>query len=482
MKKSSLHTAWAAVGLTMALTAGSPVWADDVELLLSIPGASAAAKPNVLFILDSSGSMTSIETSQTPFDNTIDYSGSCDDNYFYWTTNSKLPNCSSGTIRRFRKDRFACAQGVVQIADAGSYSDTMTQYRKRKGSWKWQKISRWQTDKWVECASDSGIHGNGNPSETYARIGSNGPLFTSDPGDEIDWGSAPTNQIVTVYDSNYINWYNSPPASSMSRTAIVKAVTKNVLGSINDVNVGFMRFHSTEGGPVTHAIKDLNDNRAEANAVVDALPASGWTPLGETMYEAARYWQGLSRYYGGLSSTDSEALLVGDTSTYKKPAEYACSKNFNVLLTDGQPTEDRGAYGLVSELPGYSTTMGSGVCTGGDVNGACLDDIAEYLSKSDINPSVPGMQTVTTYTIGFKVDLPLLKATAENSGGKYYLAEDVQSLTNALTDIVTNIFDRDISFTAPAIAVKRVQPHAAPQTIFTSPCSAPPTAITGLAT
>ena len=66
---------------------------------------------------------------------------------------------------------------------------------------------------------------------------------------------------------------------------------------------------------------------------------------------------------------------------------------------------------------------------------------------------MPGDQNVTTYTIGFTVDLPILKDTAELGGGEYYLASDVKSLTAALTDIVTNIFDRDISFTAPAIAV-----------------------------
>lgn len=453
MNKSSLHTAWAAAGLIATVTAGSPVWADDVELLLSVPGASEAAKPNVLFILDSSGSMTSIETTQTPYDSTVTYSGSCNTSYLYWSTNSNLPSCSSGTIRRFEKSKFACAQGLAQIADAGSYSDTMAQYRKRKGSWKWQKLSRNETDKWVECAADSGVHGNGSFGDVYARIGSNVSMFTSNPNDEVDWASSPTNQIVTVYDANYINWFNSPPASSMSRTDIVKAVTQNVLGSINDVNVGFMRFHNNEGGPVIHAVKDLDSNRAQANAVVQALPASGWTPLGETMYEAARYWRGLSRHYGQLGSTDSDALIVGDDSKYRQPAEYACAKNFNVLLTDGQPTQDLGAYPLVSSLPEFSATMGSSVCTGGNANGACLDDIAEYLSRSDINPGVDGAQTVTTYTIGFTVDLPILKATAENSGGKYYLAEDVQSLTVALTDIVTNIFDRDISFTAPAIAV-----------------------------
>ena len=246
----------------------------------------------------------------------------------------------------------------------------------------------------------------------------------------------------------------------MSRTAIVKAVTKNVLGSVKDVNVGFMRFHYSEGGPVTHAIKDLDANRTGANATVDALPASGWTPLSETMYEAALYWRGMNARYGQQGSTDPAALdsvaIAGDGSTimdYKQPAEYACAKNFNVLLTDGAPTQDVGAYPLAPQLPNYTMTMGRSNCTGGNVNGACLDDIAEYLSKEDINPTLPGDQNVTTYTIGFKVDLQLLKDTAENSGGEYYLAEDVQSLTDALTDIVTNIFDRDISFTAPAVAV-----------------------------
>ncbi len=454
MRKSRLHTAWAGVGLTIAFLAGAPAWAEDVELLLSVPGASVAAKPNVLFILDSSGSMTSVEVSQEPFDKNKTYSGACDNGYYYWSKNSNLPSCTGSKLRRFEKSYFVCDQGVTQISDAGSYTDTMAQYRKRRGKWKWQTISRSKTQSYVECAADSGVHGDGTAGQVYAKIGSNtGSLFTSVSSAEVDWGSSPTHQIVTVYDSNYLNWFYNPPGSSMRRTDIVKAVTKNVLGGINNVNIGFMRFHNNEGGPVMMALKDLDTNRSEANSVVDSLPASGWTPLSETMYEAARYWNGVSRQYGALSSTDPDALVVGNNGMYKQPAEYACAKNFTVLLTDGQPTQDTGAYGRVSSLPNFTATMGRSSCTGGNVNGACLDDISEYLSKTDINANVPGNQNVTTYTIGFTVDLPLLKATAENSGGKYYLAEDVTSLTKALTDIVTNIFDRDISFTAPSIAV-----------------------------
>jgi len=454
MNMCRMHSAWAIAGLLITLTAGSPVWADDVELLISTPESSIAAKPNILFIIDSSGSMTTVERSQEPFDSSETYSGPCNSSMYYWTTNSTIPNC--GDRYRFYKSKFYCAQGVIQAGAAGAYTDTMAMYRRTwRGGYKWQELSSRNTDSPVECRADSGIHGaNSDPTdEPYARSGTNTDQYTNQENREVSWGSSPTQQIVTVYDSNFLNWYHNPPGSSMRRTDIVKSVTKNVLGSIRDVNVGFMRFHYDAGGPVIHGLKDLDDNRDEANDVVDSIPASGWTPLSETMYEAARYWNGLSAVYGGTTYTDPDALISSNPMVYKQPAEYACSKNFVVLLTDGEPTQDRGAYSRTGGLPDFSSVMGRSGCNGGDRDGACLDDISEYLSKVDINQDVPGQQSVTTYTIGFTVDLPILKATAELSGGEYYLASDVKSLTAALTDIVTDIFDRDISFTAPSVAV-----------------------------
>ena len=458
MFMSSNRTAWVGAGMLLSLIVGSPVWADDVELLLSTPASSNAAKPNILFIIDSSGSMRTIESSQEPYDSTRVYNGGCDLDKYYWTTSSNIPNC--GRYYNFEKDVFVCQQGTVQASASGSYTDTMSMYRPNsKGRWKWRQMNAYRDENLVECKADSGKHGAGATAESqpYARSGTNAAKYTDNEDLEVSWGTKPTHQIVTVYDSNYLNWYHNPPGSDMRRTDIVKAVTKNVLGSVKDVNVGFMRFHYDQGGPVIHGIKDLDDNRGEANDVVDSIPASGWTPLSETLYEAALYYRGMEGYYGGTTYTDRDALDSWDSDDgyidYKQPAEYACAKNFIVLLTDGEPTKDTHAYNRVPQLPGFAEGLGRTACTGGNVNGACLDDVAEYLSKVDINPGVPGKQDVTTYTIGFTVDLPILKATAEKSGGEYYLASDVASLTAALTDIVTNIFDRDISFTAPAVAV-----------------------------
>ena len=453
MNMCRTHSAWAIAGMLLTLTVATPVWADDVELLLSTPAASDAAKPNILFIIDSSGSMTTVEASQEPYNGLLNYTGPCDSTMYYWSSTSSIPTC--GNDYRFQRAVFNCDAGKAQARSAGSYTDTMAMYYKRGNKWKWNEPDRREDDRDVECKTDSGVHGdNSSPTgATYARKGSNTTQYSSNSSQEVDWSSAPTNKIITVYDSNYLNWYHNPPGTSMRRTDIVKAVTKNVLESINNVNVGFMRFHFSEGGPVIHGIKDLDSNRIQANAIVDGIPASGWTPLSETLYESALYWRGMQADYGGLLSTDADALISNIPMIYKQPAEYACSKNYIVLLTDGEPTQDLGAYYKAPTLPGFAAATGRMSCDGGNVDGACLDDISEYLSKTDINPSLPGNQSITTYTIGFTVDLPLLKSTAERSGGKYYLASDVKTLTTALTDIVTNIFKRDVSFTAPAVAV-----------------------------
>ena len=96
--------------------------------------------------------------------------------------------------------------------------------------------------------------------------------------------------------------------------------------------------------------------------------------------------------------------------------------------------------------------MGRSTCTF-NAQGDCLDDVTEYLSIEDIDPNTTGTQTVTTHTIGFTIDLDILKDAAINSGGQYFLADDVETLTKTLLAIIANINDRSLSFSAPAVSV-----------------------------
>ena len=123
------------------------------------------------------------------------------------------------------------------------------------------------------------------------------------------------------------------------------------------------------------------------------------------------------------------------------------------MLTDGEPTEDTDTPGRLGNLPDFSGTLGYTGCDGASGDGQCLDDVAQYLSALDVDPYTDGDQLVTTHTIGFTVDLPILQETANDSGGEYFLADDVESLTRTLLSIIANINDLSLSFSAPAVSV-----------------------------
>ena len=107
----------------------------------------------------------------------------------------------------------------------------------------------------------------------------------------------------------------------------------------------------------------------------------------------------------------------------------------------------------MANLPGIAGALGYAGCDGAAGDGQCLDDVASYLSLHDIDPIADGDQLVTTHTIGFSIDLPILSETAQNSGGQYFLADDVETLTRTLLSIIANINDRSLSFSAPAVSV-----------------------------
>ncbi len=58
-------------GLVVALASGTPALADDTELLLLNPDELTAPKPNIMFILDTSGSMTTVENTREIYDSAL---------------------------------------------------------------------------------------------------------------------------------------------------------------------------------------------------------------------------------------------------------------------------------------------------------------------------------------------------------------------------------------------------------------------------
>ncbi len=471
MKNRINKASWMSAGALLAIGCGSPVLADDTELLLLNPNANNDSTPNVMLIIDSSGSMGDPVETREVYDHTENYPGGatpCDTNYLYWTEFKKIvPSCDPANTKRILKSAFVCEHADKQLDGIGLYRQKVAQFRDGGSGFlsiflgldamRWQQLEAGNETDLVECRKDRNKHGDGvDSSALYAQKGGDVTPFTANPDDEVDWSSWPTSQSITFYDGNYLNYRVNPVLINDEKIDVVNNVAKAILNSISGINVGIMRFNDNEGGPVILDIQDLDANRTTILDTINGITADGATPVSETVYESARFWRGLTAYYGENVSehtTDPAALASDpdDPEVYEQPVFQACAKNFNVLLTDGEPVEDLETPDIVDNLPGWNATLGYDGCTG-TIEGACLDDIAAYLANVDISGD-GSEQHVITHTIGFDVDLPILKEAAVRGEGDYFLADDVESLTIALLEIFNDITDRSLSFAAPAIAV-----------------------------
>lgn len=465
MKISANAITWMFTGCAMSLLCGAPAVADDTELLLVAPDPSVTPKPNVMFIIDTSGSMDGQVTAAEPYEGgptgTV-YPGACDPDRIYYSDTPVVPVCDGSNEFFIDDDNWFCESSDIAINGVGQFSNTLIQYRDggpdgtTSGPKMWQDLAAGYNSEPVDCLADFGIHGDGRATHLWPRAGTDlGDWYTDDPAQAVTFGGAPLNIQYTAYDGNYLNYLQSPVSQVVTRIDLVKRVTKQVLAASTDMNVGIMRFNDRDGGPVILNIQDLDTNRAAIEAAIDSLPSNGATPLSETLYESALYWRGLPAYYGERfdeTPTDPDALVSAEPEIYKQPSWQECSKNFNVLLSDGAPNRDEETPSLAPGLPDFAAITGRTACSG-SVQGHCLDDVAEYLYKGDIDPATPGDQVVTTHTIGFLEDLPILKEASIASGGRYYLAQQAEDLAATLQEVIAVITDKSLSFSAPAVSV-----------------------------
>ncbi|MEE8543022.1 MAG: PilC/PilY family type IV pilus protein [Gammaproteobacteria bacterium] len=457
MSVTSRRGAWLLTGTLWALASGIPAFADDTELFVSNSSQfSTTARPNVLFIIDTSLSMlTEVET-QATYDPEYLYDGDCSAARVYWRTGpGDPPPC---TVPYWFNDAALMCDVAIQAfaTSAGRYTDGMAQYDPgNQDRWEWLHQS--QKDRLVECEDDSGLHGDVS-GVLYAQNGDDTQLWSAAEVDEVAWGQSPTNRAYTIYDGNYLNWYYGPVTTS-TRLQLIKDAATNLLNTVNGVNVGLMRFNTSEGGSVIYAMEDIATGRAGMTTAINDLSTSFFTPLSETLYEAQQYLAGRKVDYGdpggwsyGPIRSVPESRAPPGSSVYKSPIEYGCQKNYIVLLTDGEPTYDTSAENKIEALPGFSELVGND-CDGSG-SGSCLDDLAEYMFEADLDgDATNGTQNVITHTIGFAVDFPLLSSTASRGGGEYHTADDTASLSTALANIVTKILNSSTTFTAPTVAV-----------------------------
>ncbi|QRK83574.1 pilus assembly protein [Pseudomonas granadensis] len=234
---------------------------------------------------------------------------------------------------------------------------------------------------------------------------------------------------------------------SSNRTLRMGLATFNPATSTNPGNGGFIPRAITDlspvAGSVTQAQADTNYNALISS--INGLNAVANTPLAESYYEITRYMRGIAPFYNGTPST------------YTSPIQYRCQKNYGVVITDGLPTYDRtfptnDPLGG-NRLPNWDGVNNDGDNLSGDGEGDTLylDDIAKFAFDIDMRSTGTDAagkswnavdfpkQNMNTYTVGFAADNDMLSDAASYGQGRYYQATDSSGLNAALSSALSDI-------------------------------------------
>lgn len=438
--------------------------ADDTEIYFDINQIANedAYNPNVLFILDTSGSMTSTMTTvdfgTDTYDSTQTYGTSPNTNVYGYTADFT----SFITVPRTKVSCKAMLDYLDDLTNAESpiYIGQTAAYDSGLPAWLDAFWFGQGYNDLIECEEDEGNHGQTDATNPYTTVtvpiningngnwywagGTNG--YSNSNASTIDWSQLASRTYVTANYHDFIQAHST----SDTRTNVMKNAAKSLVDNFDDMNIGLMRFDGNDGGYVVHHFSDIETDGANIKTKIDALGASGNTPLAETLWEAHRYFKGLSVDYGTNGNRDSAAVSGGN---YNSPVENSnvvvdCQSNYVVYLTDGQPTQDSGRDTQI-------TALGQGTCshTGGTTaDSTCLDEMSAFMAQEDYNNNLTGDQSVETYTIAFGLDLPLLQAAATATDG-YYTANNSTELNDVFDKILTNIEQTSTTFVAPAVSV-----------------------------
>jgi len=477
-------------------------FSEDIELYIGDTSLRAETKPQVLLIVDTSGSMGDTETIKTLYDPDRTYKvqggfpGRGNDYLYYVVGESdSLPTVDDNNEnRRFLASINNCSTAVSRLNKVGFYTGRIREYtfEGNTGSWEELPEADGTSISIIDCEDDITLDlsniDNGTPIEHNSNSvsgsqvtgypidgagNSSSPIYYADDINTINssWGG----DVVTVYTDNYLRWQQGTQYSdntnigteNISRIDIARETLVNLIDSIPSVQFGLQVYNRNNshnnsdqsqkhGGRVVFGVQEMTVSAKDSlfGIIEDDIYANGWTPLCESYYEAYRYFAGLSVFYG---NNDNNRVPPRDTSiesggNYIAPYTGCTNEIFVILITDGVPTRDGAADTRVLSLQASS----SSASTATPIDGNYLPVLAEYMQTNDINDDMDGTQIATLYTIGFSSGADdaeeVLTAAASKGGGQYYKADDPTKLGSSLQKALSSILEVSSSFTAPSVA------------------------------
>jgi type IV pilus assembly protein PilY1 len=334
-------------------------------------------------------------------------------------------------------------------------------------------------------------------------------------------GTYGSSYLPSEYTGHYLNWYFGAFGGPVNLWSDRKRVTTGVVqtrmeiariaarsvidglplvisGTTNPaVRVGLSTYNSGNGGTLVQAMGNFDAaKRTAMNASIAGIAAGGNTPLAETLADIGRYMStgytgnvttptvapvnidtffrqdGRNSCLAGTSCAGNDAVPSPPVGTPGRPIQYWCQKSYVFLMTDGRPQGDQ-AFTNNAYLRDYDgDCAGNPLCQGGydrkttrsyESQGSdYLDDIAKALNDVDLRPNLVApagrakKNNLLTYPIGFAdlqvQDDPLLTTTAQQGGGRYLSAQDGPTLTTAFKNAMTDAFSKDAAAAAVAVA------------------------------
>ena len=152
-----------------------------------------------------------------------------------------------------------------------------------------------------------------------------------------------------------------------------------------------------------------------------------------------------------------------DGATYVSPITQECQVNAIILVSDGNPTVRRDNTALadalttpVSGCEDLSTSIFS-TASSHKSDGNCGPELVSQMANNDQIPSINN-SVVATYTVGFSLEGPgkeYLRRLAADGNGAFYEATQPDELTNALNSAIDNILGGSHNFVELAIDVDK---------------------------
>lgn len=493
-----LHRHLLKIIATVALSACYPMaFAGSTDISNSPLPVNSSVLPNIIFTLDTSGSMSNIvpgsPTDTVPYDASITYLASCPSVF----AGGVAAPLYSATDYEFNVD----SSGVVTVGPNGG---TLVTFGTGTGQ---------------KCF---------DPTLRYSAFLNNSP------------------DSVTDYTGNYLNWYfctGSAPncdtaanfgasatrkPGTLTRIEATQSAAKIIVDSLANVRTGLVRYKpnfgsgtTTAGGQLSVAVAENDATQKNAiKTAINGFTAGGYTPLTGTLSGIGAYLAKtttadptstltlhpatppITSYTDTTLNTNTAtaatifsgngAMLINGTSA-AAPIQYYCQKSFAVLMTDGRPnygytvsTKIQDYLGIMSGInPAKGRKSTTGTANHVNANGKTqlhlgdphsyesggddyLDDIAGALYDIDLRPDllpalVAGVQppkttknNLYTYTIALAdlqaINDPLLQETAAAGGGLFLPAADTAGLVSAFDAAVNDILSKDSSAAAVAVA------------------------------